>query len=159
DAHNNLGAALQELKRLDEAIAHFQKTLALNPNHAQAHNNLATVFKEIGRFDEAAAHYQKALVINPGDAEVYSNLGWVMLELKRYDAAAEAFDAALKRNPDLEFAQGDRIQARLQNCDWRNHDADRARLEEGVRNGKIVAAPWIFLSLSSSPELQQKCAR
>ena len=76
--------------RFDEAIAHFEKTLSINPNHAQAHNNLATVFKEIGRFDEAAAHYQKALAINPGDAEVYSNLGSVMLELKRYDAAAEA---------------------------------------------------------------------
>ncbi len=159
DAHNNLGAALQELKRFDEAIAHFEKTLSINPNHAQAHNNLATVFKEIGRFDEAAAHYQKALAINPGDAEVYSNLGSVMLELKRYDAAAEAFDAALKRNPDLEFVQGDHIQAKLQNCDWSGYDADRERIEEGVRHGRKVTAPWIFLSLSTSSALQQKCAR
>jgi predicted O-linked N-acetylglucosamine transferase (SPINDLY family) len=159
DAHNNLGAALQELKRFDEAVAHFRKTLALNPNHAQAHNNLATAFKEIGRFDEAAAHYQKALAINPGDAEVHSNLGSVLLELKRYDAAAEAFDAAIKHNPELEFVEGDRIQARLQNCDWTNYEADRARIEEGVKNGKKVTAPWIFLSLSSSSALQQKCAR
>lgn len=159
DAHNNLGAALQELKRFDEAIEHFQKTLALAPNHTQAHNNLATAFKEIGRFDEAAAHYQKALAINPGDAEVSSNLGSVLFELKRYDAAAEAFDEALKRNPDLEFVQGDRIQAKLQNCDWSNFDAEYARIEEGIKQGKKVIAPWIFLSLSSSSALQQQCAR
>ena len=40
EAHNNLGVALHEQGRLDEAIAACRRALALRPDYAEAHSNL-----------------------------------------------------------------------------------------------------------------------
>lgn len=41
DAYNNLGWALQQLGRRDEAIAAYRQALAIDPRHERARNNLA----------------------------------------------------------------------------------------------------------------------
>ena len=41
EAHSNLGNALQELGRLEEAVASYRKALAIKPDYAEAHHNLA----------------------------------------------------------------------------------------------------------------------
>ena len=38
-AYCNRGGILQELKRLDDALASYDKAIALNPNFAEAFNN------------------------------------------------------------------------------------------------------------------------
>jgi tetratricopeptide (TPR) repeat protein len=43
DAHDNLGNALFQKRRVAEAITHYQKALQINPDYAEAHNNLAWV--------------------------------------------------------------------------------------------------------------------
>src|SRR5262249_20616710 len=42
-AHNSLGLALRDKRRLDEAIACIQKAIDLDPNYADAHSNLGTI--------------------------------------------------------------------------------------------------------------------
>jgi tetratricopeptide (TPR) repeat protein len=54
----NLGNALAQQNRLDDAIASYRKALAINPNFAKAHNNLGTVLQNLGRFDEAIPHFE-----------------------------------------------------------------------------------------------------
>ena len=39
-AHNNLGTALKDQGRLDEAVAAYRTALELKPDHAMAHSNL-----------------------------------------------------------------------------------------------------------------------
>ena len=67
--------ALAGLGRIDEAITHYQRALAINPDYPEAHINLGIALAGRGRIDEAMAHYQKALAIKPDYAEAHYNLG------------------------------------------------------------------------------------
>jgi predicted O-linked N-acetylglucosamine transferase (SPINDLY family) len=91
---------LHELKRLDEAIAHYDKALSLKPDYAQGLSNKAVTLNELKRYDEAIAHYDKALSLKPEYAEVWSNKGLTLQELKRYDEAITHYDKALCLKPD-----------------------------------------------------------
>jgi protein O-GlcNAc transferase len=71
--YSNMGTALQEQGKLDEAIASYHKALSINPNSVEAHSNLGTALKDQGRWDEAIASYQKALSIKPNYANARSN--------------------------------------------------------------------------------------
>jgi Flp pilus assembly protein TadD len=51
-AHNNLGNALRELGRLDEAVASLQEALRIQPNFPAAQNNLSMALQEIGKRDD-----------------------------------------------------------------------------------------------------------
>ena len=46
---NNLGTALQEQQRYDEAIAHHERAIALMPDYAPAYNNLGAALRAAGR--------------------------------------------------------------------------------------------------------------
>ena len=60
-AHNNLGIALADRGRIDEAIEQYRKALDINPDYVEAHNNLGIALASCGRIDEAIEHYRKAL--------------------------------------------------------------------------------------------------
>jgi len=79
-AHDNLGFTFFQQRRLDNAIAHFQKALEIEPTYADAHNHLGLALLQQGRMAEAAAHFQKALEINPDYAEAHNNLGLALLQ-------------------------------------------------------------------------------
>ncbi len=74
EAQRNLGQALAEIGRFDEAIVLYQKALVLNPEDAEAHCGLANVLLCVSRADEAAAEYSKALELNPDDAQARASL-------------------------------------------------------------------------------------
>jgi Flp pilus assembly protein TadD len=40
EAHNGLGLALAKRGRIDEAIAHYRRALAIRPSYAEAKKNL-----------------------------------------------------------------------------------------------------------------------
>ena len=67
---------------MDEAIAHFQKALQINPDYADAHNNLGSALLRKGKVDEAITHYQKALQINPDFAEAQKNLSNALIQIR-----------------------------------------------------------------------------
>ena len=49
EAFNNRGNALRRLKRLDEALASYDKAIALKPDYAEAHNNRGNALKDLKR--------------------------------------------------------------------------------------------------------------
>ena len=59
-AENNLGNALSESNRVDEAIGHFQRAIALKPDYALAMNNYGALLLKMNRADDAMALYKKA---------------------------------------------------------------------------------------------------
>ena len=59
EAHSNLGIMLQELGRLDEALASYNQAIALKPDYAEAHRFLTSMKK----FDSQDDQYSKMLEI------------------------------------------------------------------------------------------------
>jgi tetratricopeptide (TPR) repeat protein len=91
---HNLGAALQGDQRLDEAIAHYQRAIALSPDYAPAYNNLGTAYRAQGRLPEAIQSYERALAVNPEYREVHYNLANALLESGKIDEAISEFGRA-----------------------------------------------------------------
>ena len=98
--HNNLGSALNELGKYDEAIAHYTEALRIRPNFAEPHYNLGTALVRQGKLKEAISHYTEALRIEPGHAEASNNLGEVLRQQERYDEAISYYSRALQLKPD-----------------------------------------------------------
>jgi tetratricopeptide (TPR) repeat protein len=93
---HNLGAALQSDGRYDEAIAHYRRALALEPNYAPAFNNMASTFRAKGDLREAVATYGLALEIKPDYPEAHYNLANALLEAGKPDEAIDHFQQALQ---------------------------------------------------------------
>jgi hypothetical protein len=100
-AHNGVGLALADCGRMDEAIAHFQKAVeiepgrVLGPGYVPAQNNLGLALAGCGRIDEAVAHFRKALDIKPDYADAHINLGMALAARGGIDEAIDHYRRAL----------------------------------------------------------------
>jgi tetratricopeptide (TPR) repeat protein len=100
-AHNNLGCALAEQKKLPEAVAAFHKAIDYQPNYVQAYDNLGAAFAKENKPGEAEAAFRKAIEIKPEHAMAYYNLGNALAEQKKLDVALAAWHKAIDLKPDL----------------------------------------------------------
>lgn len=105
EADYNLGNALLDQGRLDEAIARYQMALQINPNAADVLNNFGNALIRRNSVDEAIAQYQKALQINPDYARARLNLGNALFEKGNLDEAISHYQKALHNNPGYERAR------------------------------------------------------
>jgi len=70
----NLGDALARKGQPDEAMAHFEQAIKLQPDYAEAYYNRGNVLFAKGRIDEAIADFEKTLQIQPSDADAHTGL-------------------------------------------------------------------------------------
>lgn len=98
-AHNNFGSALAATGRREDALAHYEEAVRIDPNNARYQNNFATGLVRAGQPDAAIEHYQAALRICPLYAEVYSNLGSVFLAQHRVSEAITNLYEAVRIDP------------------------------------------------------------
>jgi len=96
-----VGNTLLNQRRVDEAVEHFQKALALQSESAAFHAGLGSAFYQKRRMDEAIIEYQKALEIKPDFAEAHNNLGYSLLQIGRVNEAITHFQRTLEIKPDF----------------------------------------------------------
>lgn len=75
----NLGNALAQAIRLDEAILAQRAAIALDPGLLDARINLAAILRDCGRLDEAEATLRDALALAPDESQLHWNLALVLL--------------------------------------------------------------------------------
>jgi tetratricopeptide (TPR) repeat protein len=73
-SHGQFGVALADAGQLDDALAHFERAIELNPDYAIAHNNRGTALGLKGRLDEAIAEFEWAVRLDPDDRSAVDNL-------------------------------------------------------------------------------------
>ncbi len=103
-AHHLLGMDLAARGRIDDAVAEFEKAIAVKPDYAEAHYDLGVTATNRGRTDEAIAHYRKAIAVKPGHALAHNNLGNALLTCGRFDEAFAHCREAVRLNPDFAVA-------------------------------------------------------
>ena len=132
EAFYNRGNAFREKKRLDEAIANYDKAIALRPDYMDACYNRANALRELKRLDEAVAGYDKVIALKPDCAEAYSDRAMVLYDLRHFDEAIASVDKAIVLRPDLPEAHNTRGVA-LQNLGF---------LEKAVASYDRAIASW-----------------
>ena len=86
--------------RLEEAAAHYQRSIALHPT-AEAHTFLGWVYSHQGRPDDAIAQCKIAIAVDPEFGNPYNDIGAYLIEMGREEEAVEWLERA-KRAPRYE---------------------------------------------------------
>lgn len=125
DFHCKLAQYLYLIGQIDEAIAHYQTAVTLNPSSewtSVVAQTLGFIFQEnVRNLDAAISSYQCAYQLNPNDIDIYLNLGNVFFEKESYDNALTVYKKA------LEFAPNNaRIHCNLGYLYWGKGDTEEA---------------------------------
>jgi tetratricopeptide (TPR) repeat protein len=116
---DNIGAALVQAGRVQEAIGQYEQALRIKPDFAEACNNLGVALGQAGKVQEAIGQYEQALRLEPDFAGAHNNLGSALGQAGRVQEAIGHFEQALRLEPDfaaahnnlgLALEQTDRVQ-------------------------------------------------
>ena len=153
------GLALGVLGNVQEALAAYSRTLALDPNLVQAWMGRGNACLHLRQYDDALAAYDRALALNANFAEAWLGRAEVLVQLNEPNKALAAFDRALTLKPEIHFAQGDRLHAKLSLSNWTNLEAELADLVAAVKTGNLAVSPFNFIEMAVSAADQLACAK
>jgi adenylate cyclase len=101
------GYVLKRLQKdLPQALAAFERAIAIDPNLAVAHNYIGQVKVFLGRANEAAEHTLKAIRLSPRDPQLplwYYQLALTYVHQGRYHEAVEWGRRSVEVNPTLRY--------------------------------------------------------
>src|SRR5204863_9927951 len=98
-ALGNVGGALFESGKLDEALDYYQRSYRIQPLYPEALNSIGAVLAAKGN-PEAVDWFQKVLAVQPGHPEALFNMGNAMAKKGDTVEAARCFEAAVAARPD-----------------------------------------------------------
>ncbi len=107
----NLGAALAEAGRQDEAAARYRQVLAVTPDHADARANLNRLeatereregndLAAAGNLSAAADRYRQAVILDPKRTHSHAGMGMALASLGRVSEAVPALREAVRLGTD-----------------------------------------------------------
>jgi protein O-GlcNAc transferase len=99
--HNNLGNALRDSGRYQEALDCYQKALQLKPDLVETLINIGIIYHQLANFQKAISTYRKAIALKPASAEAHYNLGNTFKEQRSLDEAISCYQQAAALNPLL----------------------------------------------------------
>ena len=101
--HNNLGLCYDDLKEYEKGIFHFEKAMAVNPNHPYGYQNIGGLYQQLKDWDKAIEYGRKAIELNSYPA-AHQSLGLAYLGAKDYERAAEQLEIAVEQLPTYKSA-------------------------------------------------------
>jgi hypothetical protein len=106
--HYNLGSALLDAGRPEEAIEDLRRARELDPGRPHIHNNLGLALTDAGRLEEAGACFRAALQRDPRFVDAQANLHALLLATDRRGSidCLERAVALRPEDPTLRFFLG-----------------------------------------------------
>ena len=129
------GAALFKQNKIDEALVHFQRAAAANPNNAIAYEDIGLCYAAKNDVSRAMANFDTAVRLDLKNPTTRVYRGTLLIRQRLYTQAIEDFTVALKTDPK-------NLTARL----WRGVASLNLRLFDDVvadADAAIAAAPSI----------------
>jgi tetratricopeptide (TPR) repeat protein len=99
-AHNDLGLALRDHGKLEEAIAQYHEAIRIKADHFKAHHNLGLALSDQGKLAEAIAEYREAIRLKPEYSEAHNNLGKALVDQGEQEEGIAELRAAIRRRPE-----------------------------------------------------------
>lgn len=84
---------------LPQALAWFDRALALQPGYLESLCARAVVLQRLGQPEDALKSFEAILVLQPNDAETLFSIGAILQSLGRMSEALAAYEKALRSNP------------------------------------------------------------
>lgn len=103
-AQLNLGKALHEQGRIEEALAAYDAALRLKPDLAAAHAGAGLAYGDLRQLNAAAAHYERSLDLEPKNAKVECNYAGVLVAMGDKAEARRRYEHSLALDPTLFLA-------------------------------------------------------
>jgi tetratricopeptide (TPR) repeat protein len=107
-AHIDLGSALFDEGKTEDAIAHYSEAISIMPNIILSYNNRGIAYAKLGQHQRAFEDFNKAISLKSDDADVYINRGFAYTQLGQYQRAIEDFNEAIRLKPDYAKAYNNR---------------------------------------------------
>jgi len=98
-AWNNMGAILQRQQRFPEAIAMYEKAIAVRPKYTTALCNLGISYGRTQAMDKAIEMLERSIASDSTHAESYGNLGNAYVMQGKRIEALRLFEKAVELNP------------------------------------------------------------
>lgn len=96
----NLGEALQEENRPNDALAEYRRALKLDPARFEVYNNIGRLLNDEGKPAEALDYCRTAVALNQKSSPSHNALGVVLAELGRLNDALAEFSEAARLDPN-----------------------------------------------------------
>ena len=101
EVHFNLGLALDNIGRKDEALSSYSRFLQLVPDDPQGNLAAGLLLKEKGDKQEAVNHLAKAFNANQSDRALAEEIGNLYLDLGKEDEARKYLAQATQTRPSI----------------------------------------------------------
>jgi len=100
EAHYEIALRLTDEGRLQEALDHYLKAIALRADYSEAHNNLGDLYIRLGDIPHAGYHFAMAIRYTPGNYRARFNLALTQYRVGATHAAAENLRRVVAGSPD-----------------------------------------------------------
>ena len=102
---HNLGKALEDDDRLNEAMACYQNVLGILPNYTPAIFNMGVILLNAGQTDDAFECFERVVRHDPDEAKAHEYLGLLSVARKDTGRAVASFREVVRADPELMSAR------------------------------------------------------
>jgi tetratricopeptide (TPR) repeat protein len=136
-----LGNVRIEQQRYAEALDHYQRGVALDPDYAEGQNNLASLLARSGRLSEAIPHYERATRLNPDYAEAWSSWATALATSGKTDEAIARLRDAIARDstmPGIHLTWGNILAHMGQRAEAQSQYAEELRVHPDNADARLA---------------------
>jgi tetratricopeptide (TPR) repeat protein len=154
-ARTNLGVALEQDGKPNEALEQYRAAEKLNPDSYVIHNNLGNLLDNLGDPDQSLVEYRTAIRLNPTAPFLHDSLGIVLVEFGRFAEAMAEFSNSAQLDPTYPWPHFQMAKALLkQGRDAGAVEQFRAALNLDPGNFQILTYTAHVLAAEENPDVR-----